>query len=258
MNSKSVKFTALVAALTFAIIHNPAAAQSSVEQNSNVVGVTPPGYYRGIPGMQDNEPSCAFNPLLPRNIVCAWNASGGSDDPMGPGDTWIRFSESLDAGKTFFNRYLTGSDLVPSTSIGQQFAADPVTLCWPGGCGVVMLASTRAVQGGIGGGIYLQLMMDMNTESGFRKFSKASLDQVYRSTGVHFADKPHAVYMLDEQNPGNIEVSMTIEKYLPNGVRVTELVTRSGPRPGFSSFSPCSIPANRISRFCPCLPTITV
>ena len=77
-------------------------AQSSVEQNSNIVGTTPPGHYRGIPAMQDNEASCAINPILTRNIVCAWNASGGSDDLIG--DTWIRFSESQDGGKTFFNR----------------------------------------------------------------------------------------------------------------------------------------------------------
>ncbi len=87
MNTSSIRFAALVAVLGFAIVNNPAAAQSSVEQNSNVVGVTPPGYYRGIPGMQDNEPSCAFNPLLVRNIVCAWNASGGANDLIQ--DTWI-------------------------------------------------------------------------------------------------------------------------------------------------------------------------
>ena len=96
-----------------------AGADSSVEQNSNVVGITPAGYYRGIPGMQDNEPSCAFNPILTRNIVCAWNGSGGSDDPIGIGDTWLRFSESIDGGRTFFNRYLNGSNLDPA-GVGQQ------------------------------------------------------------------------------------------------------------------------------------------
>ena len=103
-------------------------AGSSVERNSNIVGRTLPGYYRGIPGMQDNEPSCALNPLLARNVVCAWNASGGSDDPAGPGDTAIRMSESLDGGVTFINRYINGTSLNPATSLNVQFMADPVTM----------------------------------------------------------------------------------------------------------------------------------
>src|SRR5210317_1616205 len=188
-------------------------ADSYVETNSNVVGRTAPGFYRGIPAMQDNEASCAINPILPRNIVCAWNASGGSDDAIG--DTWLRFSESLDGGQRFYNRYLNGSNLDPATSIGQQFAADPVMMCWPGGCGTVMLASTRGESGGVGGGIYIQWMADLNTEAGFRKAFKVSLDQVYRSTGSKFADKPHAVYMLDEDDPGTVPVSFDAE--MPDG-----------------------------------------
>jgi hypothetical protein len=231
--------TALAVVMAFTISSNPAAAQTSVKQNSNVGGVTPPGNYRGMPAMQDNEASCAFNPLLVSNIVCAWNASGGSDDPTGPGDTWIRFSESLDGGRTFINRYLTGSNLNPATSVGQQFAADAVTLCWPGGCGVFMLASIRGESGGIGGGIFMQLLMDMNVESGFRHLSKSGLDQVYRSNGVHFADKPHAIYILDEENPGTVEVEMMVEKIVmvpgaeegsaPIPTLVLEPVTRSWP-----------------------------
>jgi hypothetical protein len=211
-------------------------AQSAVEQNSNIVGMTPAGYYRGIPAMQDNEPSCAINPILVRNIVCAWNGSGGSDDLIG--DTWIRFSESIDGGRTFFNRYLNGSNLNPATSIGQQFAADPAMMCWPGGCGTVMLASTRAENGGTGGGIYLQLMADFNTETGFRKAFKVDLNEIYGSTGSHFADKPHATYILDEANPGTVQVTMTVEK--PSGG--TELITREWPKArilvAFALFNP--------------------
>jgi hypothetical protein len=199
-------------------------ADSYVETNSNVVGRTAPGFYRGIPAMQDNEASCAINPILPRNIVCAWNASGGSDDAIG--DTWLRFSESLDGGQRFYNRYLNGSNLEPATSIGQQFAADPVMMCWPGGCGTVMLASTRGESGGVGGGIYIQWMADLNTEAGFRKAFKVSLDQVYRSTGSKFADKPHAVYMLDEKDPGTIPVSLEVE--MPDGS--TQNITREWPK----------------------------
>jgi hypothetical protein len=211
-------------------------AESVVEQNSNVVGRTPPGYYRGIPGMQDNEVSCAINPILPRNIVCAWNASGGSDDAIG--DTWLRFSESLDAGRTFFNRYLNGSNLNPATGIGQQFAADPVMMCWPGGCGTVMLASSRGENGGEGGGIYIQWMADANFETGFRKAFKVNLDRVYRSTGSKFADKPHALYMLDKDNPGTVTVSFEAE--MPDGS--TQVLTREWPKArilvAFALFNP--------------------
>ena len=218
------------------VVPTSALAQSSVEQNSNVVGRTLPGFYRGIPAMQDNEASCALNPLLPRNIVCAWNASGGSDDAIG--DTWLRFSESLDGGRTFFNRYLNGSNLDPATSVGQQFAADPVMMCWPGGCGTVMLASSRAENGGEGGGIYIQWMADLNTETGFRKAFKVELDRVYRATGSHFADKPHALYMLDEDDPGTVEVTLDVE--MPDGS--TQSVTRLWPKArilvAFALFNP--------------------
>ena len=223
--------------LLFAVLAASSAnGQSAVEQNSNVVGMTPAGHYRGVPAMQDNEPSCAINPILPRNIACAWNGSGGSDDLIG--DTWIRFSESIDGGRTFFNRYLNGSNLNPGTSIGQQFAADPVMMCWPGGCGTIMLASTRGASGGVGGGIYMQLMADYNTETGFRKAFKLNLDQIYRSTGSHFADKPHAIYVLDEDDPGVVDVTMTVET--PTGG--TETITRQWPKGriivGFALFNP--------------------
>lgn len=238
MTIRAVSNAVRLSVLLCAFVSGAVLAQgaSSVEQNSNVVGRTPPGYYRGIPAMQDNEASCAINPILQRNIVCAWNASGGSDDLIG--DTWLRFSESIDGGRTFFNRYLNGSNLDSATSIGQQFAADPAMMCWPGGCGAIMLASTRAETGGLGGGIYLQLMVDRNTETGFRKAFKVNLDQVYRSTGSHFADKPHAIYMLDENNPGTVDVTMDVE--MPDDS--VQQITRSWPKARilvvFSLFNP--------------------
>ena len=86
MRAKAAQAAACILALTLVAGVEYALAQgSSVELNSDVVGRTAPGQYRGIPAMQDNEPSCAINPLLARNIICAWNASGGSDDPAGPG-----------------------------------------------------------------------------------------------------------------------------------------------------------------------------
>jgi hypothetical protein len=200
--------------------------QSSVAQNSNVVGTTLPGYYRGIPAMQDNEPSCAINPLLALNFICAWNASGGSDDPQGPGDTAIRMSETLDGGKTFFNRYINGTRLNPATSLGVQFTADPIALCWPGGCGILHIGADRGEAGGTGGGIYMQRMMDLNTEFGFRKALEPTPVQVYRTTGSKFADKVNGTYILDKDNPGTIEVSMDVER--PDGS--IETIVRYWPR----------------------------
>ena len=52
----------------------PAAfGQSLVGRNTNAVGPTPDGFYKGIPHYQDNEPHCDRNPLLPSNIVCMAN-----------------------------------------------------------------------------------------------------------------------------------------------------------------------------------------
>ena len=62
MNGTVVKVAALVVAMIFAIAGNQAAAQSSVEQNSNAVGVTPESNHRGIPAMQDSASLNAANP----------------------------------------------------------------------------------------------------------------------------------------------------------------------------------------------------
>ncbi|MDH3803900.1 MAG: hypothetical protein OEU90_00365, partial [Gammaproteobacteria bacterium] len=227
MRAKSFFLTACLAVLTYSAQVQPAAAQnSSVELNSNVVGRTAPGQYRGIPAMQDNESSCAINPLLVRNIVCAWNASGGSDDPAGPGDTAIRMSETLDGGKTFFNRYINGTKLNPATSLNVEFTADPITLCWPGGCGILHIGANRGEAGGTGGGIYMQRMMDLNAELGFRKALEPTPVQVYRSTGSKFADKVNGTYILDEDNPGTIDVTMQVEG--PDGSVKT--ITRQWPK----------------------------
>ena len=201
-----------------------AGAQSFVERNRNAQGVTPPGEYKGIRNMQDNETTCAINPLLPRNILCAWNSSAGSDDLIG--DTWVRWSESTDGGYSFVNQFVNGSRIDPVTSVGQDFAADPIMMCWPGGCGAIIIASTRAELGGAGGGIYFQVAPDLNRDAGFRHALSTTLDPVFLSGPTQFADKPFAVYLLDEENPGTVEVSYTVEA-ADGG---TETITRSWPR----------------------------
>jgi hypothetical protein len=245
-------FLYTLALATLALTPYETWAASSVERNSNVVGQTLPGYYRGIPGMQDNEPSCALNPLLARNIVCAWNASGGSDDPVGPGDTAIRMSESIDGGVTFFNRYINGTSLNPATSLNVQFTADPVTMCWPGGCGILHIGADRGEFGGTGGGIYMQRAVDSNTEFGFRKRLETMPLQVYRTTGSKFADKVHGTYILDVNDPGSIDVTLDIEN--PDGT--TETVVRQWPKARiivtFALFNPSKNDIEILSTYSDC------
>ena len=81
--------------------------------------------------------------------------------------------------------------------------------------------------GGTGGGIYMQTMVDRNVESGFRKSFAVTPTQVYRSTGSKFADKPHAIIMLDEDNPGTVPVTLTVETADGSG---TETITVHWPR----------------------------
>lgn len=56
---------ALCAILWIIAASTASAQQSFVERNRNAQGVTPPGEYQGIRNMQDNETTCAVNPLLP-------------------------------------------------------------------------------------------------------------------------------------------------------------------------------------------------
>ena len=223
--STGSRFTIVVCAVSWIFAAATAGAQESfVERNRNAQGVTPPGEYQGIRNMQDNETTCAINPLLPRNILCAWNSSAGSDDLIG--DTWIRWSESTDGGYSFVNQFVNGSRIDPVTSIGQDFAADPIMMCWPGGCGAIIIASTRSELGGAGGGIYFQVAPDLNRDAGFRHPLSTTLDPVFLSGPTQFADKPYAVYLLDEENPGTVEVTYTVE----TGDGGTELVTRNWPK----------------------------
>ena len=194
--------------LPFALIA-PASADSFVGRNANASGKTPPGFYRGLPHYQDNEPSCKLNVLRPRNIVCAWDGYNGADDVIG--DAWVRLGFSNDNGRTWLTRYATGSNADPISSIGQQFAADPITICWAGGCGVVMIASTRLGAGGAGG---------------FSHLSEQGLREVQFGAGGNFLDKIDAIFMPNTQDPGTIEVTMNVEK----GNGETELITRQWPK----------------------------
>jgi len=213
-----------IATVVTALASGTALGQSLVGRNSNVVGPTPDGFYRGIPHYQDNEARCDRNPLLPSNIVCVAHGYGGADDVIG--DAWPRIFETQDNARTWLSRYATGSAADPTTDLGLGFGADPITLCWPGACGGFFIASIRAPGGGTGGGVFLQLMPEFNVETGFRHFSEAGPRTVQLGTGDNFLDKINAIYLLDTKNPGTVEVTMTVEK----GNGITEVVTREWPR----------------------------
>ena len=218
---------ARVAIVLSAFLSTSVLAQNTfIERNTNAQGLPAPGKYTGIPGLQDNEPSCAINPLLERNFICAWNSSAGSDDLVG--DTWVKISSTITAGETFEHQFMNGSPLDPVTSVGQEFAADPITLCWPGGCGVFSLAADRAPGGGSGGngaGIYWQLLVDRAQPKTFRHSLATNLLPAYLSEPNLFADKPYATYILNKENPGT--VNLEIEVDTPDGG--TELVPVSWP-----------------------------
>ena len=198
-----------------------ARAEIVVERNIDLQGTTPDGFFRGDPTAPNNETSCGINPLVPRNKVCAWNSSAGSN--TGIGDTWIQIGEASDGDGSFRSRMMNGSRLDLSTWNGQDFMADPITLCWPGGCGVFALASKRAPGGGTGGdgaGIYAQMMPEINSDFGFRHALARELSPVYLSEPGQFADKLYATYVIDEDDPGTVPVSIPIDT--PDGIKIVE------------------------------------
>ncbi len=203
----------------------PAFAQSVVGKNTNAVGPFPDGFYRGIPHYQDNEPHCDRNPLLPANIVCMVNGNNGADDVIGDG--WVKILETQDNARTWNSRFATGSPADTATSLGLGFAADPIMTCWPGGCAGFFIASNRAEGGGDGGGVYMQLMPEFNIETGFRHYSEQGPRTVQLGTGENFLDKIDAIFVIDEANPGTVEVTMDVEK--GNGV-IERGVVRNFPK----------------------------
>lgn len=213
--------------LVLASLSASAFGQSLVGRNTNAVGPTPEGYYRGIPHYQDNEAHCDGNPLLPGNYVCMANGYAGADDAIG--DAWPRILETQDNTRTWLSRFATGSAADSATDLGLGFGADPIMVCFPGGCSGFFIASNRAEGGGTGGGIYMQLLPEFNIEVGFRHLSEAGPRIVQLGTGTNFLDKIDATFLLDTDNPGTIAVTMNVEK----GNGVTEVVTKEWPNGRF-------------------------
>ena len=220
MITRIVWATAILA--VFAAV--PAFSQSVVGRNTNAVGPFPDGFYRGIPHYQDNEPHCDRNPLLEGNIICLVNGYNGADDLIGDG--WPKILETQDNARTWQSRFATGSLADPVSSLGLGFGADPIMVCWPGGCGGFFIASNRAEGGGSGGGVYMQLLPELNVETGFRHYSEQGPRTVQLGTGDNFLDKIDAVFIVDEQNPGTVDLSIDIEK----GDGVTETIQRTWPK----------------------------
>ncbi len=208
--SKALFASIVIASITIAGVQ----AQGVVESNINVTGIGAPGYDVGQPGKQENEPSCAINPLNVLNVMCAYNWYGFADLPNKQGDTWIGFSETRD-GRVFLRRALTGTR--ENNWSGQDFAADPTMMAWPGGAAVTSIAGIR----GGNSVMLIQRMMELNTETGFRHLSEAGQIEVASISGVNFIDKPDARVVIDPQG-GTQSVTMTLE--------TGETVTREWPK----------------------------
>jgi hypothetical protein len=217
---------AIAAMAVFAAV--PAFGQSVVGRNANAVGPFADGFYSGIPHYQDNEPHCDRNPLLPANIVCMVNGYNGTEDVIG--DAWPKILETQDNARTWLSRFASGHAADASTNLGLGFGADPIMVCFPGGCAGFFIASTRSEGGGQGGGVYMELMPELNVEAGFRHPSLVSGPRpVQLATGDSFLDKIDAIFTPDTQNPGTISVTETVS--LGNGE--TREVSREWPKGRF-------------------------
>jgi len=214
------------AAVAAVFISVPAFGESVIGRNANATGPFAEGFYSGIAHYQDNEPDCDRNSLLPSNIVCLVNGYNGADDLIG--DAWPKILESQDNGRTWVSRFASGSPADPATDLGLGFGADPVMVCWPGGCGGFFIASSRNAEGtGDGGGVYMEVMPELNFENGFRHFSLASGPRaVQLGTGDNFLDKITATFLPDTRNPGTVSISETVD--LGNGI--TQLIQREWPK----------------------------
>ena len=186
-----------------------AANAQVVDGNVNVTGAPADGYENGQLGRQENEPSCAVDPLNELHIACAFNWYGYSDLPDLQGETWIAFSETTD-GRHFIRRPLTGTK--QNFSLGKEFAADPTVLSGPGWAAVTSIVGDRN-----GNSLMvIQRMLELNRETGFRYVSEAGQIVISSIQGSHFIDKPDAHVVIDP-NGGTRSVTMTLEETDENG-----------------------------------------
>lgn len=195
------------------------ASAQVVEGNVDVTGSPAAGYDLGQPARQENEPSCAVNPLNSSNILCAYNWYGYADLPAKQGDAWIGFSETTD-GRQFIRRPLTGTKL--NYPLGKGFAADPTMLVWPGGAAVTSIVGDRNGNTEM----VIQRMVELNRESGFRHVSEAGQIVIASIQGSNFIDKPDAEVFI-KPGGGTRTVTMTLEEKDKNGKNL--VVTRQWP-----------------------------
>jgi hypothetical protein len=206
-------------AVASVVLLSTTASAQVVDENVNVTGSPAEGYDLGQPARQENEVSCAANPLNESNIVCAYNWYGYADLPDKQGDAWIAFSETTD-GRRFIRRPLTGTK--QNYSLGKEFAADPTMLVWPGGAAVTSIVGDRN-----GNSVMvIQRMMELNRESGFRHVSEAGQIEVASILGSNFIDKPDAKVLI-KPGGGTRTVTMTLEEKDENGNNL--VVTRDWP-----------------------------
>ncbi|MDH3490870.1 MAG: HYR domain-containing protein [Gammaproteobacteria bacterium] len=156
------------------------------------------------------------------------NGYAGADDAIG--DAWPRIFETQDNARTWLSRFTKGTVVGLTGDLGLGFGADPIMVCFPGGCAGFFIASNRAEGGGSGGGVYMALLPELNQETGFRHVDEAGPPRnVQLGTGDNFLDKIDAIFVPDTANPGTVPVTLTVD--LDDGM--TQEITREWPRGRF-------------------------
>ncbi len=221
MNTRSIKFAALVAVLGFVIVNNPAASDEPKNfvtpgPNRNVVGVTPELNYLSIPDLfrkQQNEPSCVQATDNPANIFCGFNDCRASDWPEVLGDCWIGVGQSRDFGETWTSRLAPGYTLHPH-SIGMGFAADAAVVEIPGNSpGLMLLTYIASFRDSDEGVIAVQRYVQSPLEDG-EPYVPVDGPPTIMTTGSEgrFHDKVAAIFIPDDG------VSSTPETVMAEGI----------------------------------------
>ena len=211
MNTRSIRFAALVAVLGLVIINNPAAAQTFVtpSPNTNIIGVTPK--QENVPDLQmkqQQEPSCVGRPGNESYIICGYNDLRASDLPDKQGDSWIGVSMSADKGKTWLSRlspgfkgHITDPLIHPVINpAAKVFAADPSFVAIPGNSpGLAILNYIVGERGTSNSVLAIQRWVEFPQED--QDYWKAELPvRVIADsfTDGGFIDKPAFFYLVDE------------------------------------------------------------
>lgn len=204
------------------------------DENVNVIGPTPPDpppftapntlYFPDQGIRQQNEPSCAFKPASPLEVICAFNDYRGASDPR-VGDAWQGVAESHNGGYSWITRLAPGwkdyglpDPALNQYALGMDFAADPTVVTAPGIMLLNFIAAERDDNGV--GGIYVQRWHEVNNETGFNWQPEPESRLIDSGTAGRFIDKPFMLLNLQPPGSGTVAVSGTLEDGTLSSVQV--------------------------------------